>query len=133
MWIDLTGVECQKIWDCGTTVPYGKGDIIATEREMLDGIYYIIEGSVQETLQSNSREIPSNHTFGELETFLDKPTGSSYMVTAPSHIRVIKKIDLEDLLETEGAIARKLYKTFTTSIAPKLEQERNSLLSPKVS
>ena len=133
LWIDLTGAECQKIWERGKTISYGKGDVLSTEKENLEGIYVILEGSIEANGDMLSSALKPGDFFGDFAALSEVSSSATFTVTSQTSVRLIKTDELEDLMEEDGSIARKVYKTFTNALINRLSEQQITQLSLKVS
>ena len=93
-----------------------KGDIIATGKEHLDGIYIVLEGSVEEHTTEGVKSLLPGDSFGEAGTLCDMHPNIAYRISEPTTVRFIKNSEFEDLMEEDGFIARKVYKTYVTTM-----------------
>jgi tetratricopeptide (TPR) repeat protein len=133
LWIDLTGVECQKIWDRGEVIDIGKGDIVVSDKENSPGLYVLLSGTVSAQSSHSQSTLSAGDYFGDLASFAEISNSCSYSTLETSKLWLIKTNELEDLMEEDGVIARKVYKTFTTDLLKRLSQEQITQILSKVS
>lgn len=137
LWVDLTGPECEKIWNLGETISFVAGDIVETAKETSKGLYIVLTGSVKAEVKTadkvNIVAYPPGDYFGESAILGDTSSENKYMVPEHTTLYLIKREDFEGLLESDGVIGRKVYKTFTNRLLNKLSDQKKPKDSRRVS
>ena len=64
-------------------------------------------------------------SFGELWLLMEQPTNVRFVSSEESQLLTIKRADFNELLDKNGAIARLLYKRFTSKLLKKLVTDDN--------
>ena len=113
-----------KIWDISQQLTFEKGDIIIDFNCETRGIYFLTTGSIEYYKKSNDIEQMSDSAkaptvFGELWLMVDLPTKVKIIAKEHCVIYLADRESFNDLLDKNGAIARKLYKRFTERLINK--------------
>ena len=98
----------------------------------------IIRGAVTCYRQDQGREsyvdqMAEGDSFGELWLLADQPTVLRFVATRETTIRLIPRVPFTELLDNDGALARKLYKNFTTRLLSKVLTTRKDQGNNKAS
>ncbi len=122
---DLNEIQALKIWRRGETFDYEEGRMILEFDNEPQGFYVVLEGKIGcfriiAGEPSEVDEIKSGETFGELWLLSDHPTKVRFVAKEPTKIRIIKRDRFISLLDEDGAIARKVYKKFSSRLLQRL-------------
>ena len=122
---DLDNDQKQKLWNIGRTITYGKEETIITYNDEPGGIYIILTGNVncykqQGTKETYLDEMGEAESFGELWLLAEHPTAVKFVAKANTTVHIIERAGFTELLDKDGAVARKLYKRFTHRLLRRL-------------
>jgi tetratricopeptide (TPR) repeat protein len=122
---DLTFEQKNKIWNMGRTLEFKSEEIILTYNDDPLGIYVVVEGSVSVYRSANKSEsyvdqMSPSDSFGELWLLADQPTEVKFVASKNTKVRIIDRSSFNELLDRDGAIARKLYRRFTNRLVKRL-------------
>ena len=130
----MSGIECNKIWNIGETLNFSKGDTILSAKEKAKGIYVVLSGSVAMSMNDKPPvTFKGGDYFGEFGSLADVVYHHTYSTLEVCTICLIKTDELEDLMEEDGSIARKVYRIFTQELIKRLSEEQISSILSKVS
>jgi tetratricopeptide (TPR) repeat protein len=122
---DLDYRQKNKLWDIGRTIQLGASETILSYNDEPEGIYVILSGNVScykhvKDSDSYVDRMGEAESFGELWLLADQPTTVKFVASTPTAIRVIDRNSFNELLDSDGSIARKLYKRFTMRLLKRL-------------
>lgn len=128
---DLDYRQKNKLWDIGRTLQLGASETILSYNDEPTGIYVIISGNVScykqvKDADTSVDQMGEAESFGELWLLADQPTTVKFVASVPTNIRVIDRNSFNELLDSDGSIARKLYKRFTMRLLKRLLKPQNS-------
>ncbi|UCC63850.1 MAG: cyclic nucleotide-binding domain-containing protein, partial [Anaerolineae bacterium] len=131
----LPDAELQAISEHLLRERYLKGQVIFNEGEEGDALYLIESGQVQVVTGSSSEEkilayLGPGNFFGELALLLDEPRSATVRVVIDIEVWVLRKQDLEALLEDHPIIALQMSRELSrrlveTSHMPTRPEEYN--------
>ncbi|MGA1844451.1 MAG: cyclic nucleotide-binding domain-containing protein [bacterium] len=93
---------------------FGPGQVIVSEGDEGDRVYFILEGRVKvTTLSSTGKEIRfgelgSEEIFGEMALIDNKPRSASVVTLVPTRVAFVRKHDFIDFLDTRSELAFRL-------------------------
>ena len=126
--MDLTKDQIELLRDISRPHTYSANELILDYGEEPFGIYFVLSGSVK--IFKNNDETESDilrptESFGELWLLMEQPTNVRFVSSEESQLLTIKRADFNELLDKNGAIARLLYKRFTSKLLKKLVTDDN--------
>ncbi|MEZ4741348.1 MAG: cyclic nucleotide-binding domain-containing protein [Bdellovibrionota bacterium] len=135
---DLSARQRYKLWSVGFTKFFPAEEAILGYNDEPLGIYVILSGAVQCFKVINGVEqsldiMYAGETFGELWLLSGHPTAVRFVAETDSEIRVIAREQFNELLDRDGAIARKVYKRFTVRLLNRLLNPQSSSSSKQAS
>ena len=127
---DLDAAQRDKLWAIRTMLNFSTDDTILTYDGDPRGIYIILQGSVSCYRKAGGKELYVDQMgafecFGELWLLADQPTAVRFVATKPTEICLIERTAFINLLDNDGAVARKLYKRFTMRLLNRLLKANN--------
>lgn len=131
--VDLSSAEQKLLQNICVVRDFSKGSVILDYNQAPAGIYFLLGGSVTVfKIDKEGDEIPvdelqASDTFGELWLLKDQPTKVKFAATSPATLGCIKRAEFEQLMDQNGAIARKLYKRYAHKLLSKLLNEQHRL------
>jgi len=131
---DLDYEQRTKLWNIGVTLTLTKDETVLTYNDEPRGIYVIIQGNVACYRHVNGQDayvdaMEVSESFGELWLLADQPTAVRFVATKETKIRVIGRDSFNDVLDKDGALARKLYKRFTMRLLKRLLRPQNNSIN----
>ncbi|MBU0492744.1 MAG: cyclic nucleotide-binding domain-containing protein [Chloroflexi bacterium] len=97
---------------------YLKGQVIFAEGESGDALYLIDSGQVQViTGDTILAYLGPGNFFGEMALLLDQPRSASIRVVIDAEVLVLRRPDLEDLLDEYSTIARQMSRELSRRLA----------------
>lgn len=137
--MDLNPKEQKQLQGICETGDFATGDIILDFKQDPLGIYFVLSGRISIIKRDESMaEIEIDYfekgdTFGEFWLLMDQPTQFKFLVQEPCTLGWIKRSDFENMMDKNGAIARKLYKSFSHTLVSRLinkqQKKKNRLAS----
>ncbi|MBF0440794.1 MAG: cyclic nucleotide-binding domain-containing protein, partial [Oligoflexales bacterium] len=114
------------------------GDIIIEYNTEPRGIYFIISGVIEYFRKESGIErrvdrVVAPTSFGEFWLMIDSPTKVKIIAEEPCIVYLVSRESFNDLLDKNGAIARKLYKRFTERLINRFLISENKNKKSKVS
>lgn len=131
--VDLSAAEQKLLQHICIVRDFTKGSVILDYNQAPAGIYFLLGGRVTVyKIDKEGDEIPvdelqASDTFGELWLLKDQPTKVKFAATSPCTLGCIKRAEFEQLMDQNGAIARKLYRRYAHKLLSKLLNEQNRL------
>lgn len=129
---ELKDNELEKIASICKEEAISAGTLIFREGEEGDALYIITKGSVkidkalprgEETLAV----LTVGDFFGEMAMIDNFPRSASATTQREASVLIIKKLELDELLERDHEIARKLYKIFARTLSLRLRETDEKL------
>ena len=122
---DLDFDQKNKLWNIGRSLNFASEEELLTYNDEPKGVYVIIEGSVSVYRMSNQLEtyvdqMSESDTFGELWLLSDQPSEVKFIASKNTRIRIIERDNFNELLDKDGALARKIYRRFTNRLIKRL-------------
>ena len=126
---DLTSDQIELLRGIARPYTYQENELILEYGQEPLGIYFILSGEVH--IYKNSEQaaydsLGPSETFGELWLLIDQPSNVQFVSHKESQVLTIKRADFNNLLDKNGAIARLLYKRFTSKLLEKLISTDNN-------
>ncbi|MBC7658824.1 MAG: cyclic nucleotide-binding domain-containing protein [Chitinophagaceae bacterium] len=131
--VDLSSAEQKLLQKICVVRDFQKSSVILDYNQVPQGIYFLLQGSItvfkadKDGLETPVDELQSADTFGELWLLKDQPTKVKFAATTVCVLGCIKRAEFEQLMDQNGAIARKLYKRYAHKLFSKLLNEQNRL------
>ncbi len=131
--VDLSSAEQQLMRSICVVRKFTKGNVILDYNQAPAGIYFLLEGNItvfrvdREGHENPMDGLQPSDTFGELWLLQDQPTKVKFAATTACILACIKRAEFEQLMDQNGAIARKLYKRYAHKLLSKLLNEQNRL------
>lgn len=131
--VDLSSAEQKLLQHLCIVRDFPSGSVILDYNQTPAGIYFLLRGNItvyridKEGLEVPADELQSADTFGELWLLKDQPTKVKFAATSLCTLGCIKRAEFEQLMDANGAIARKLYKRYAHKLFSKLLNEQNRL------
>ncbi len=127
---DLDYRQKNKMWDIGKTQLLKADETILSYNDEPVGIYVILSGTVSCYKLIKDRDtyvdrMGEAESFGELWLLADQPTTVKFVASAETAVHIIDRTAFNDLLDSDGSIARKLYKRFTMRLLKRLLKPQN--------
>jgi len=127
---DLDYRQKNKLWEIGTTQLLKEGETILSYNDEPVGIYVILSGTVSCYKLVKDRDtyvdrMGEAESFGELWLLADQPTTVKFVASTETAVHIIDRTAFNDLLDSDGSIARKLYKRFTMRLLKRLLKPQN--------
>lgn len=127
---DLDFRQKNKLWDIGKTQLLKTDETVLSYNDEPEGIYVILSGTVScfkhvKDQDSYVDQMGEAESFGELWLLADQPTTVRFVASSPTAIRIIDRSSFNELLDSDGSIARKLYKRFTMRLLKRLLKPQN--------
>lgn len=127
---DLDYRQKNKLWEIGRTIQLGASETILSYNDEPEGIYVILSGNVScykhvKDSDTYVDQMGEAESFGELWLLADQPTTVKFVASTPTAIRIIDRNSFNELLDSDGSIARKLYKRFTMRLLKRLLRPQN--------
>jgi CRP-like cAMP-binding protein/tetratricopeptide (TPR) repeat protein len=131
--VDLSAQEQKLLQQICIVRDFPKGTVILDYNQAPAGIYFLLGGNVTVyKIDKEGNEIPADElqasdTFGELWLLKDQPTKVKFSATTPCTLGCIRRAEFEQLMDNNGAIARKLYRRYAHKLLSKLLNEQHRL------
>ncbi|MBC7532446.1 MAG: cyclic nucleotide-binding domain-containing protein [Oligoflexus sp.] len=131
--VDLSSAEQKLLQNICVVRDFPKSSVILDYNQAPAGIYFILGGRVtvfkidKEGDEIPADELQASDTFGELWLLKDQPTKVKFTATSPATLGCIKRAEFEQLMDQNGAIARKLYRRYAHKLLSKLLNEQHRL------
>lgn len=115
----LDASQKENLWKIGETTSYASGDVILTYNDEPEGVYIILSGSVNCYRQIGREKkyidrMSAGKVFGELWLLAEQSTTVQFVASnKDTKLHIIRRKPFQQLLDKDGAIARKVYKRFT--------------------
>ncbi len=127
---DLDYRQKNKLWEIGKTQQLKADETILSYNDEPSGIYVILSGTVSCYKLVKDRDtyvdrMGEAESFGELWLLADQPTTVKFVASTATSIHIIDRTAFNDLLDSDGSIARKLYKRFTMRLLKRLLKPQN--------
>lgn len=136
---DLNDLEQRQLQSICETEDFAPGEVILDFKQEPLGIYFVLSGRISIVKKGDNNQeteidfFEKGDTFGELWLLMDQPTQFKFLVKEPSTLGWIRRPAFESLMDTHGAIARKLYKSFAHTLVSRLlnnqQKKKNALAS----
>ena len=128
---DLDFEQRLKIWNISTIQEYLPSEVIVPWDEEPKGLYIVLDGEIDCLRRQNGQEVhldplKSGQVFGELWLLAEQPTTVKFIANQPARLLITERTKFTDLLDREGAIARKVYKRFTHRLLSKILNPQKS-------
>lgn len=122
---DLDYRQKNKMWEIGETQFLKAEETILSYNDEPGGIYVILSGTVSCYKLVKDRDtfvdsMGETESFGELWLLADQPTTVKFVASTETAVHIIDRTAFNDLLDSDGSIARKLYKRFTMRLLKRL-------------
>jgi tetratricopeptide (TPR) repeat protein len=122
---DLDFQQKNSLWNIGRTFTFSEGEVLLTYNDEPKGIYVIVEGSVGVYREKDGKDVfvddmDASETFGELWLLADQPTAVKFVASKKTRLRIIERHAFNDVLDRDGALARKIYRRFTMRLVKRL-------------
>ncbi len=128
----LDSSQREKIWAVGRIENFQESAKIYTEKDVVPGIYIVIEGIVEKNLVLGGISTKSNLQFSELfghkSILADETEGAAYEAKSSCRLLFLERGKFIKVLEQDGRLAHQVYKSFTALL---LQAESNQL-KPKL-
>ncbi len=129
---DFSLAQKHSLWHLGESESFETGMTILNYQESPRGLYVITSGQVTCQRIVNSQEvyletIGESESFGELWLLTELPTTVCFRAKNRVTLRVISREKFSTFLESDGVIARKVYKRFTNRLLRSLLKPRDPL------
>lgn len=129
---DFSLAQKHSLWHLGDSESFEAGMTILNYQESPRGLYVITSGQVTCHRMINSKEvyletIGGSESFGELWLLTELPTTVCFRAKDRVTLRVISREKFSTFLESDGVIARKVYKRFTNRLLRSLLKPRDPL------
>jgi hypothetical protein len=127
---DLDYRQKNKMWEIGKTQLLKADETILSYNDEPVGIYVILSGTVSCYKLVKDRDtyvdrMGEAESFGELWLLADQPTTVKFVASTETAVHIIDRTAFNDLLDSDGSIARKLYKRFTMRLLKRLLKPQN--------
>lgn len=127
---DLEFGQRSSLWEVSTIREFEKGQVLLDFGKEAAGLYIVMKGQVACLRRVSGKEhkvdqIGAQECFGELWLLTEMLTGVKFVALSPVVLRLIPRSRFLELLDKDGTLARKLYKTFTKSLLKRLLSPRN--------
>ncbi len=127
---DLDYRQKNKMWEIGKTQLLKADETILSYNDEPVGIYVILSGTVSCYKLVKDRDtyvdrMSEAESFGELWLLADQPTTVKFVASTETAVHIIDRIAFNALLDSDGSIARKLYKRFTMRLLKRLLKPQN--------
>ena len=136
---DLTFEQKDQVWSIGKTLTFKVNEDILTYDDEPTGVYVVTAGQLS-CFKSRSNgpeefidQMGSGDTIGELWLLADQPTSVRFVAIDQVSVRLITREDFHQLLDRDGAIARKIYKRFTMRLIKRLMGNKIALANQAAS
>jgi tetratricopeptide (TPR) repeat protein len=122
---DLDQEQIDALWNLSVTKRFSENAKILTYQDEPLGIYVILKGSVNCFRNNHGQEsfldqMLPGESFGELWLLTDTPSTVSFIAASDAIIRIIYRVTFNGFLDSDGTVARKVYKRFTTRLIKRL-------------
>lgn len=125
LWYELTGHDCEKIWNQGQIMNYTENDKIITTGDKSPGIFFILDGTVSAESPDNlRREYKIGQTFGEVSTLLHKDTDSTFTALTSASLWLLDARQLEEQFTNNGLLATCVYRNFIRELLSKMPDQQ---------
>lgn len=127
---DLDAEQIDALWNLSVSQEFTPNSKILTYQDEPLGIYVILKGNVDCFRMTHGQEsfldqmIPGE-SFGELWLLTDTPSTVSFVASNHVTVRIIYRVTFNGFLDSDGTVARKLYKRFTTRLLKRLLNNSN--------
>ncbi|MES2745873.1 MAG: cyclic nucleotide-binding domain-containing protein [Bdellovibrionota bacterium] len=131
--VDLSFAEQKLLQEICIVRDFPSGSVVLDYNQTPAGIYFLLRGNITVyRVDKEGDEVPADElqaadTFGELWLLKDQPTKVKFAATSLCTLGCIKRAEFEQLMDANGAIARKLYKRYAHKLFSKLLNEQNRL------
>lgn len=131
--VDLSSAEQKLLQEICIVKDFPAQTTILDYNQTPAGIYFLLRGTITVfRIDKEGEEVPADElqaadTFGELWLLKDQPTRVKFAATSLCTLGCIKRAEFEQLMDANGAIARKLYKRYAHKLFSKLLNEQNRL------
>ncbi len=131
--VDLSSAEQKLLQAICQVKDFPQGSVILDYNQTPAGIYFLLRGNVavyrmdKDGREVTADELQASDTFGELWLLKDQPTRVKFSAKNQCTLACIKRAEFEQLMDANGAIARKLYKRYAHKLLSKLLNEQNRL------
>jgi tetratricopeptide (TPR) repeat protein len=135
---DLNDEQRLNLWDLGTLRHVPKGEKILSYHEDPAGLYVILKGKVDCYKLVKESEVFLDQmkppdSFGELWLLTDSPSSVKFIAAEGVTLRIIDRLQFIQLLDKDGAVARKLYKKLTSRLLLRHQSPQNDKTKKQVS
>jgi hypothetical protein len=129
---DFSLAQKQNLWQLGETEAFDPGMTVLHYQESPKGLYVITSGHVSCHRMLESQEvylesIGPSESFGELWLLTELQTTVCFRAKDKVTVRVISRERFSTFIESDGVIARKVYKRFTNRLLRSLLKPRDPL------
>jgi CRP/FNR family cyclic AMP-dependent transcriptional regulator len=136
MFEELSDEELERFRDISEERSYGKGEIIIEENTEGQALYIVKRGTVvvskiDGALESELVKLFAGEHFGEMSLVEDARTSARVSAYNDLECLVIKREDFLKLLDSDVALAAKVYKAFTQTLCDRLRQTSTDLVTWK--
>ncbi len=133
---ELSDEELGRFRDISEELSYGKGEIIIEENTEGQALYIIKRGTavvskIDGALESELVKLFAGEHFGEMSLVEDARTSARVSAYNDLECLVIKRDDFLKILESDVALAAKVYKAFTQTLCDRLRQTSTDLVTWK--
>ncbi len=135
---DLKNEQKLSLWDLGSLRKVAKSEKILSYREDPVGLYVILGGKVDCYKIVNNSEVfldqmKAPDSFGELWLLTDTPSSIKFVAAEDVTLRVIDRLQFNQLLDKDGTVAVKLYKKLTSRLLIRQLNTQNDKTKKEVS
>jgi CRP/FNR family cyclic AMP-dependent transcriptional regulator len=127
--------ETRRLGAIARSETYRKGDVIVDQNELGSALYVIKSGTVRVTKQEGDAELDLGtmgvgSLFGEMTLVDDVLTSARVTASEDVELIVLPRLNFDALLDTDVALALKVYRAFCRTLSDKLRQLHQKMGAP---
>lgn len=121
-------LDARRFFDAGQWIDAKPGQNLTDQGQVVDGLYYVMNGSVRILVNDKEIAVSGGDTFiGEMSCLAGTPASATARVSAPCRLFFIKRDKLLRIVQKNPVLNEKIRLIFFEEIADKLRENNSSL------